>query len=451
MSPSVINSKTVSTALTPSARRQAYLEALVTTAAAAVPTALGLDTLRHPARAWLEGQSLPSTRDEDWRFTDLASLMDWPFQAVTTAIALDAAALTPVAAPEAEGARLVFVNGCFSAPLSDTSALPEGAVVGSLATLISRDQIPAIVATKLAQAQGHAEVFTALNTSGFQDAAVVWVPRQQQVVPVVQIIHITLPQAVPVMVQPRCLVVAESGSALTLLETFWGTETEPHFTNAVTEVWAEANAEVTHLRVQQEPEATVHIGKTVVTQGRDSRYRGTTVDLGARISRHHLEVYQTGEQTHTQVYGLGAIAQQQVADTHSRIVLSHPHGTVDQVYKGIVDDRSHSVFSGIIDVAQAAQMTSARQLNRNLVLSDKARVDTKPQLEIVADNVKCAHGATVSQLANDEIFYLQSRGIDAVQAQRLLIYAFAMEIIDPIPVASLKASLTDIVTARASG
>jgi Fe-S cluster assembly protein SufD len=246
------------------------------------------------------------------------------------------------------------------------------------------------------------------------------------------------------------LVLAEAGSALTLVEDFFGASNSDHFNNSVTEIWADDNAQVTHVRLQREGTGTFHIAKTAITQGRDSRYTAIPVTLGARLSRHNLEVYQTGPQTDTNLYGLTAIAGSQLADTHSLVALNHPHGTADQLHKCIVDDAGHCVFNGRVWVPHDAQLTNASQLNRNLLLSGKARVDTKPELDIVADNVKCAHGATVSQLDANEVFYLQSRGISAEAAQRLLIYGFAMDIIDRIPIPSLKQTLTDIVTQRSS-
>jgi Fe-S cluster assembly protein SufD len=168
--------------------------------------------------------------------------------------------------------------------------------------------------------------------------------------------------------------------------------------------------------------------------------------LGGKIARHHLEIYQTGEQTETYLNGLTMIRGQQLSDTHSSIALTHPYGMTRQLHKCIVDDRAHAVFNGKVFVPQAAQQTDAGQLNRNLLLSPKARVDTKPELEIVADNVKCTHGATVSQLDADEIFYLQSRGIDATSAERLLVYAFAYEVLDKLPIGSLKQALAQFVT-----
>jgi Fe-S cluster assembly protein SufD len=220
---------------------------------------------------------------------------------------------------------------------------------------------------------------------------------------------------------------------------------EVYFTDAVTEIWLEDNAEVSHVRLQQDSESAFHIGKTVISQGRYSRYRCSAIALGAKLSRHNFEIFQTGEQTETTLNGLTIVKGTQLADTHSVIALNHPYGKSQQLHKCIVGDRAHSVFNGKILVPKPAQLTDATQLNRNLLLSSKARVDTKPQLEITADNVKCAHGATVSQLEDDEIFYLQSRGIDENDARKLLINAFANEIIDQIPVSSLAEKLTKFV------
>jgi Fe-S cluster assembly protein SufD len=204
---------------------------------------------------------------------------------------------------------------------------------------------------------------------------------------------------------------------------------------------------VSHNRIVREGAAAFHVGKTAVTQARYSRYHCNAVTVGGKISRHNLEILQTGEQTETTLNGLTVIADNQLADTHSAISLNHPHGVSKQLHKCIIGDRAHGVFNGKVFVPKLAQLTDASQLNRNLLLSSKARVDTKPQLEITADNVKCAHGATVSQLEDDEIFYLQSRGIDENDARKLLVNAFAAEIINLIPISSLREKLlTTVVT-----
>lgn len=421
-------------------QRDTYLKGLVQRVQANVPAVLALDTVRSRAAALLNEQTFPSARDEDWRFTDLAALLAHDFAAAGEAT-VGEADIADLRLPETAGAQIVVVNGRISTALSQLDNLPKDAVVGSL-----RNHSDLPFAERLAQASGHHEVFTALNSVGFQDAVVVWLPRNTVVETPVQIIYLSQPGEDALIAQPRCLVVAESGSALTLIEAFSGESAAPHFTNAVTELWLDANAQITHSRIQREGAGTFHIGKTAVTQARDSQYIGTAVDFGARLARHNWEIYQTGEQTTTKIYGLGAIAANQHIDTHSLVALSHPHGVVEQQHKAIVDDHAHSVFNGRVAVAQKAQLTNASQLNRNLLLSDKARVDTKPQLEIVADNVKCAHGATVSQLQADEIFYLQSRGISAPQAQRLLIYAFAMEMLEKISVESLRSRLAGTIS-----
>ncbi|MEM1252440.1 MAG: Fe-S cluster assembly protein SufD [Cyanobacteria bacterium P01_H01_bin.21] len=412
--------------------RDRYLETLLNQATlASQNSSLALDTLRAAARAVVQERTFPSNRDENWRFTDLSSLLATDFQ---TPVGLDESVLAQAKEQlhnislDTGDKQVVFVNGTF---VDSLSRLGDGVNV------LSQLAVPDC----LAQVHGSNEVFTALNTAGFTDAAVIHISKNTVLEHPVQIVYLTVGDAL--LVQPRCLVIAEASSALTLLEEFHGTGSS--FTNSVTEVWVHDNAEVHHLRLQQESGETVHIGKTAVSQARDSRYQATAINLGASISRHNLEVYQAGPQTETTLNGLTAIGNQQLADTHSLIALSHPHGSAAQLQKNIMDDRAHGVFNGQVYVPKPAQLTNASQLNRNLLLSPKARIDTKPELDIVADNVKCAHGATVSQLAPDEVFYLQSRGINRDQAQRLLVYAFAMEIIEPITVAPLRERMTQYI------
>ena len=442
-----VSSTETSATTTRHEQREAYLQSLLNTVQAHVPDTLPLPDLRSQAAAIVKEHIFPSNNQEDWRFTDLSPMLSLPFAVSTAPPSVAVEMLSTLQVPEAV-ARLVLVNGQFNATLSEVDPLPAGVFVGNLAKLLDGDLREPLMA-RLAKSTGGHEVFTALNTIGFQDAAVVWVPRDQVVEAPIQIIYLSVPSdAAPRMTCSRCLTIVEQGSAVTLLEDFWGTGAQDHFNNSVTEVWADATAQVTHVRLQREGAGTFHIGKTVITQGQDSHYVGTAVSLGARLARHNLAMYQTGAQTDTKLYGLAAIADTQLSDTHSLIALNHPHGTAEQLHKCIVDGRAHAVFNGKVWVPRNAQLTNASQLNRNLLLSSHARVDTKPELDIVADNVKCAHGATVSQLDANEVFYLQSRGIDAEAAQRLLIYGFAMDIIDRIPIPSLQATLMQTVTKR---
>jgi len=417
-------------------------------------TVAWVQELRDRAAAWAHQYTLPTTRDEEWRFTDLSFLRQISFQAVSGEAELSLSDITPLTLPEAANSRLVLVNGVYAPDLSDVADLPDGVVVSNLAglPLVYRSR----VRDYLAQQQGAQEVFTALNTAGMTDVAVVWVAKNVVVETPIHLLFISTASGTPIISQPRCLVMAESGSAVTLIEEYTNRrgakkeEAAVYFTNAVTEIWVEENAQVSHTRIERESGAAFHIGKSAIAQARDSRYTCNAITLGAKLSRHNLEVFQTGEQTETTLNGLTMIAEQQLADTHSAIALNHPYGTSNQLHKCIVADRAHAVFNGKVFVPQAAQLTNAGQLNRNLLLSPKARVDTKPQLEITADNVKCSHGATVSQLDDEEVFYLQSRGLDEDDARNLLINAFATEIINQLPLASLRETLSKVISQQHS-
>ncbi|MBV9389935.1 MAG: Fe-S cluster assembly protein SufD [Chroococcidiopsidaceae cyanobacterium CP_BM_ER_R8_30] len=416
-----------------------------------------IQELRDRAAAWVRQCILPTTKDEEWRFTDMSFLKQLTFRALPQRLELAASAVAPLTLSEAAHSRLVFVDGVYAPTLSSVASLPDELVISNLAglPLAYRSRVRDYLAT----AQGAAEVFTALNTSGLIDVAVVWVPKHLIVETPIHLLFISTASGTPTISQPRCLVVAESGSSVTLIEDYLNQaniespeegEAEVgeavYFTNAVTEICLEAGAQVNHTRIERESPAAFHIGKSAITQARNSRYTCNAITLGAKLSRHNLEVFQHGEQTETTLNGLVTINSQQTTDTHSVIALNYPHGTSTQLHKCIIADQAHAVFNGKILVPQSAQLTNAGQLNRNLLLSPRARVDTKPQLEITADNVKCTHGATISQLDKEEVFYLQSRGLDATAAHNLLINAFATEIINKLPVASLRQTLIAAVS-----
>lgn len=403
-----------------------------------------LKELSDRAAILLQDQTFPTARDEEWRFTDLSELVQFKLESATPSIATRLEQIAAFVLPEAEQTRLVFVDGSFAPELSSTLDAAEGLVVGNLASL---QQVEDKLRPYLAQQPGAEEIFTALNTIALADGAVVIVPKNLQVEKPIHLLFVSTTGA-STFTQPRCLVIAEPSSAVTLIEDYVALGEGTYFTNSVTEIFVEENAQVVHNRLQRDSATAFHIGKTVVSQGRYARYTCNAISLGAKLARHTLNVHPNGEQAEVTLNGLTFIGGEQLSDTHSAIALSKPHCTTRQLHKCIVDDRAHAVFNGKVFVPKAAQLTDAGQLNRNLLLSPKARVDTKPQLEIVADNVKCTHGATVSQLESDEIFYLQSRGIDAASAQKLLVYAFAYEVINKIPVESLKNTLSAYVKKR---
>jgi len=405
-------------------------------------------TIRDRAASEVRSLSLPSTRDEEWRFFDFSPLLEQEFQTVANQdLGVTKTDLESFDLPEARGCTLVFVNGHYASHLSTADELPDGLVVTNLADPNFLAAKPTALSGYFDKQEGLESTFTTLNTASFADAAVIWVSQNVVTAVPIHLLFVTAPSAATpgqkgLAVSPRCLVVAEHNSVITLVEDHVAIGDGTYFTNSVTEVWAEENAQVKHVRLQRDRPDAIHIGKTAVSQAKASHYTCHAISLGAKLSRHNLEVFQGGEETDTTLNGLTVIAEQQLADTHSLIAYNKPYGSSSQVHKCIVDDKAHAIFNGKVNVPQAAQMTNASQLNRNLLLSARGRVDTKPQLEIVADNVKCTHGATVSQLEADEVFYLQSRGIDATQAQDLLVYAFAAEILQQIPVESLRRTLS---------
>jgi Fe-S cluster assembly protein SufD len=405
------------------------------------------------AESQLAALKFPTTKDEEWRFTDLSELAKLALvrtEADLSANPAIASLISEAAIPEATDHLLTFINGAYSSQYSHTKdlgdSLQDGRIVVSTLGRIE-DEIKAIVKSRLAQHPDTHDYFSTLNTAclgDLSDVAVVFIPKGVTVEAPIQLLFVSANSNQSTVSQPRCLVIAEAHSNVTLVETYVGTEesSQPYFTNAVTEIWLAEAAQVNHTKVQKESNTAFFIANTAIAQSRHSVYKGHTISIGAKLSRHNLHVRQMGEQTKTHLNGLALVDGQRVADTHSCMSHDFPHGSSNQLHKCIVGDRAHAVFNGKIQVAKLAQLTDSRQLSRNLLLSGKAKIDTKPQLEIFADNVKCAHGATVSQLDADEIFYLQSRGIDAASSANLLTYAFAAEVINQIAIASLQASLS---------
>lgn len=396
--------------------------------------------------------TFPTRRDEDWRVTDISVLKRTEFHS-THETAIQTGDVTTFLLPETQNARVVFVNGVYAPHFSDVSALPEGVFVGNLAAL-SPEKGSELV-NYLGQQSRDLDVFAALNDAGLRDVAVIWVDKNVVVKQPIHVLFVGKPADQPIALQSRCVAIAETGSSINIVEYYGATasgcsdrDEHLYFNNAVTEIYLKPNAQVQHIRIQREAGAGVHIGNTAITQAQDSRYHLTDISMGAKLNRHSLTVNQTGVQTETILKGLTLVGGTQISDTHTTVQLNHPYGTVDQLHKCVIDGSARSVFNGKVNVPQAAQMTNAAQLNRNLLLSPNAHVDTKPELCITADNVKCAHGATVSQLEADEIFYLRSRGLNEYDARHLLLDAFAAEILDTITLESLHQSLTGCVSCR---
>ncbi len=392
-----------------------------------------LNRLRADALERANELTVPTTRDEEWRFTDLSPLTRLSFQPSRTAPALAASDVAPFEVPEAM-VRLVFVDGIFSPSLSSAGTPGDGVVVTSLAAALKTHA--AAIEPHFGRHAGFQDnVFTALNTAFMHDGAAVIVARGRQVPAPV---HLLFMSAQPETASyPRTLVIAEEGAEAVVIEDHVSVGDGVGFSNAVTEIAVAANARVKHVKLQRDNVQAFHIANCSVALERDAVLSSYAVTLGGRLSRYNLNVVQQGEGAQCEIDGLTLISGRQLADTHTMIDHAAPHGRSRQINKCIIGGGAHAVFNGKIVVRPGAQLVNSAQESRNLLLSGRARIDTKPQLEIFADDVKCAHGATVGQLEAEQVFYLVSRGLSENMACNLLTYAFGAEIINRIPVPSL--------------
>lgn len=422
-----------------------YVAALLAGSAALPKSpAAWLDARRAAALERANALSVPTTRDEEWRFTDLTPLTKLQVQPVAAAIKVSAADIATHVVPEA-AMRLVFVDGVPAPELAQQGALPAGVTVIAMSDALKSHA--ALVEPHLAKLAGVGqELFTALNTAFLQHGVFIHLAKDAQLKAPIHLLFVAAGNGVAAY--PRCLIVAESGAEACVIEDYVALGDEAYLTNAVTEIAVAPNASLRHIKLQRESQKAFHISNCAVTLAKDARFQSHAVTLGARLSRNNLNISQQGEGINVEIDGLALIGGRQTADTHTLVDHAKAHGICRQTHKTIVGGAGHAVFNGKVFVREGAQLTDSSQQSRNLLLSDKARVDTKPQLEIFADDVKCAHGAAVGQLDAEHLFYLKSRGLPEAQARNLLTYAFGAEIIDHIPVPSLVAALEKLVMAR---
>jgi Fe-S cluster assembly protein SufD len=392
-----------------------------------------LAPLRKAGIASFAEQGFPTLQDEDWRFTNVAPIAKLPFH-LAGEIAVngtETAALEESVFARLPGHRLVFVNGFFSAKLSSIKPVAAGVRIENLSTALSKDS--GFIEKHLGKYAHTADnTFAALNQAFFADGAFIFVPAGVEMAELVQIIYISSAKQSGETILPRNLVIAEANSKLTVVESYISTGNVAYFTNAVTEILAGDNANVEHVKLQDEAAEAFHIATIAGEFGLASNVTVHSFALGAKLSRTNIRTRLAGEGLECILNGLYLTRGEQLADHHMIVEHAQPHCASHEYFNGILDDKSKGVFHGRIYVHPIAQKTDAKQTNKNLLLSDDATADTKPQLEIYADDVKCTHGATIGQLNDESIFYLRSRGLGTETARRMLIHAFAGEIIERI-------------------
>jgi Fe-S cluster assembly protein SufD len=411
-----------------------------------------LEPVRRAAAERFGRTGFPAGRDEEWRFTPIGPVAQTAWRpAPTRPDGIAAPSLAPFVFGHPEWSTLVFVNGIYNPALGSIASLPSGVTITSLADALRAD-LPVLRQHLNRHAPIEGSPFTAFNAAAFRDGGLVHVPAGHDLASPVHLVFVTTDEAAGAAIHPRNLIVVERGARASVIESYVTlVDGQAYWTNPVTEVAAAAGAWLEHTRIQRESERAFHVGLTHVDQQRDSHYRSFTLAMGAALSRHNLHVRLNDENIETLMYGLYLTRGEQVADNHTAIYHDRPNCRSWEVYKGVLDDRSRAVFNGKVFVQPEAQKTDAKQTNRNLLRSDLAKVDTKPQLEIFADDVKCTHGATVGRLDDIGLFYARSRGIPAEAAERLLTYAFAAEVIDEVALEPVRLELDRLVLERLGG
>ncbi|MBI5471395.1 MAG: Fe-S cluster assembly protein SufD [Ignavibacteriae bacterium] len=407
-----------------------------------------LHTLRRRALTALEEKGFPTTKEEEWRFTNVAPIaaksfvpvLHYSHEGVTRADAAKSLLSDP------EAVQMVFINGHFSSELSSASIADGKVRVTNLATAF-RTEFES-VSRHLGKYVRHDEnAFTAMNTAFVLDGAYVFVADNAQIEAPIHFLFIAAGNK-SVMAAPRNLIIAGKNSKVSIIETYVGLTATPYLSNTVTEFVVGENARVEHDRLQDEHRDAFHISTVHFQQSTNSNVVSNAINLGGSIARNGITSVLAGEGIETTLNGLSLGTGTQHIDNHTTIDHAKPHCASHEIYKAVLDGKSRGVFNGKIFVRKDAQKTDAKQTNKTLLLSDEATIDTKPQLEIFADDVKCTHGATVGYLDDEQMFYLRSRGVGFEQARDILTFAFAIDVINRVHVDALRNRLEAMIHER---
>jgi Fe-S cluster assembly protein SufD len=414
--------------------------------ATVAPVTAVAQSLRRAAFERFSALGFPTTRNEDWHYTSPAAIADHEFTLIAAPSGdVNPNELAPFTFGAADWNTLVFVNGRFASELS--SIRPQSGVsVLDLATAWTRE--PALLGTIGTIAGYENSAFTALNTAFMNDGAIVTIAPNTEVERPIHLLFVADATAAKGMMHPRNLVMLGRHAKATVIESYVSTTDAMYFCNPVTEVSIGEGATLQHYKMQREGGRALHVGTIETRQARDSHYISFSFATGAALSRTNIYTTLAGEGGGATLNGLYMLDGEQHCDHQTMIVHAQANCYSREVYKGILDGRSHGVFNGKVYVHPIAQKTDGKQTNNTLLLSDTAQIDTKPQLEIFADDVKCTHGATVGQIDQLALFYLKSRGINAGLARRLLTYAFAADVLEKIDVPEIRDGLERMTLER---
>jgi len=389
-------------------------------------------SIRKEGIAHFAERGFPTLQDEDWRFTNVEPIAQLPFKPLHQPSSQEPTLeeIKPFVFSGLKGNRLVFINGHYSERLSSLDSSLGDVQMGSLAAAIKENSkwVEPHLA-RYARCAGH--TFASLNTAFFSDGAFILIPPGRMIEEPIHLLFISCSSEPGATTHPRNLVVAQKNCGATIIETYVSAQRSA-FTNALTELAVGEGASIEHCKFQDEDTRSFHVATIQARLERNSNFTAHSISAGARLARNNINITLDGKGIECVLNGLYVVGGDQHVDHHMVVDHAQPQGNSHEYYNGILNGRSRGVFHGRILVRRDAQKTDAKQTNKNLLLSDEATIDTKPQLEIYADDVKCTHGATVGQLNEEAIFYLRSRGIASDMARQMLIHAFAGEILNRI-------------------
>jgi Fe-S cluster assembly protein SufD len=399
-----------------------------------------LKRARQQARDRFQSLGFPGATDEEWRFTSVAPIAEGNFvPAADGKASLKSADVAPYRLTDLAGAELVFVNGRYAPELSKLAAPTRGLRIESLAAGAAADSGVERHLTRVAPFDR--QPFNALNTALFADGAFLNVPSGHVIESPIHILFMSTDEGRPTMANPRVLVVVGESAQVSIVESYAAAHGGRYFTNAVTEIVVGENASVDHYKLQRESLKAYHVATMQVVQQRNARFQSHSVSFGGALVRNDIMSVLDGEGIECTLNGLYLANDRRLVDNHTTIDHAKPHCGSREVYKGILADHARAVFNGKIIVRPDAQKTDAKQTNKALLLSEDAQINTKPQLEIFANDVKCTHGAAVGQMDEEAIFYLRARGLGVDEARNLLIHAFAGDVLNKMPLEALKTRL----------
>ncbi len=394
-----------------------------------------------------EIKGFPSKKEEAWKYTSLNSLQKIDFSIFPKAEStLEDKDVQQYLLHEIDTYTFVFIDGVFSSYLSETTH--DDMDICLLSSALTQPQHQQVIALYFNKAASKEETLTSLNTAFSKEGVFIYIPKHKMPKKPIQILHLSTGNEAALLLQPRNLIVAEENTELQIIERHQSLTDNAVFTNAVTEIFAARNAVVDYYKVQNDTHTASLVDNTYIDQKDNSVVRVHTFSFGGKLTRNNLNFYQDGQHIDSTLKGVTILGEKQHVDHHTLVHHAQPNCESHQDYKGIFGEKSTGVFNGKIIVDKIAQKTNAFQQNNNILISDKATINTKPQLEIFADDVKCSHGCTVGQLDKEALFYLQSRGIPQKEAAALLMYAFANNVLESVRIPELKTRITKLIAQK---